>query len=201
MLVTVMMLAMAAGPEPDPVADLLGPTTAEPQEGYRDRDLFAFDEAELTVRGGMLWFSSDFEADPEPCGGLLFEVPMPIVSRGIFGLPRNGLGLFASITASQIDRDFTPPLEDPDGTLIFADFGAHLSLVRNDTWTARLYGGYQYGNYGGVSETRDGSAGLVGAGVGVNLTKGLRATWTGEAAFGYEGDFLIFNFIGLQIEF
>lgn len=209
MLIPMMVLALASGPAPDgdPVSQLLD-VTLEPQSYRRyrprrgdDNAFLALDETELSLRGGMLWFSEDFGADPEPAGGALLEVPMPWLGHGVFGLPRDGIGVFASFTASSMDRDYSPPVLEPSGDLMFFNTGLSLSLLRNDTWLARIYGGYQYADYGDVSDMRDGSAGLVGAGLGVGITGGLKLTWTGELIFARDGDQLIFNYAGLLLEF
>ena len=195
--------AAGAGPDPDPIAELLD-VTVEPQVesgSSSDTPLFAFEETELTMRGGMVWFSDDFGADPEPCAGALIEVPMPWLGHGVFGLPRDGLGLFASFTASEIDRDYAPPVLEPTGDLRFFNVGMNLSLFRNETWMGRIYGGYQHGDYGGVTDMRDGSAGLAGAGLGLRITGSLQLTWHGEFVFAHEGDQLIFNYAGLLVEF
>ena len=201
MMIPMMILAMVAGT--DPIAELLN-VTVEPQGRLMssgDNSLFAFDEMELTVRGGMVWFSDDFGADPEPCAGALVEIPMPWLGHSIFGLPQDGLGLFASVTASQIDRDYTPPVVAPDGDLMFFNVGMTLSLFRGKTWMGRIYGGYQHGDYGDVTDMRDGSAGLAGAGLGWRITGSLTLTWHGEVVIGHENEQLIFNYAGLLVEF
>ena len=115
MITALIFLALAAGPAAtgspevsaagaDPISELLN-VTVEPQGRLRssgDNALFSFDEMELTVRGGMVWFSDDFGADPEPCAGALVEIPMPWLGHDVFGLPPDGLGFFASFTASQM---------------------------------------------------------------------------------------------------
>ena len=204
MMTPILLLALAVGPDADPIVELLDvtlETRAEREGSEGDNDLFAFEETEVTFRGGMVWFSDDFGADPEPCGGALVEIPMPWLGHGVLGLPPDRLALFASFTASEIDRDYTPPVLEPNGDLMFFNVGLSLAFVREETWTGRIYGGYQHGDYGGVSDMRDGSAGLLGGALGVGITEGLRLTWTGEVVFAHDGDVLIFNYAGLLVEF
>ena len=201
MLIPMMILAMAAGP--DPIAELLN-VTVEPQERLRssgNNALFAFEEVELTVRGGMVWFSDDFGADPEPCAGALIEIPMPWLGHGVFGLPPDGLSLFASFTATQIDREYAPPVLVPAGDPTFFNVGLSLSLFRGETWSGQIFGGYQHGDYDGVTDMRDGSAGLAGMGLGWNITGSLRLTWHGEVVIAHDNELLIFNYAGLLVEF
>lgn len=159
-----------------------------------------FDRLEATPRLGLVFFSDDFEADPEFAAGVQLRAPLPWLSRDVFGLESDDFGLFVDFTVSSIERDIDI-LEDPDGTLFFASLGFDFTFARDDTWLGQAQLGIQFGDFGGVTDLDDGVALLVGAVGGVQFSEGLWATVTPQVGFGDSGDRVYFLQFGVQILF
>lgn len=181
----------------EPPAAPVAPREAQATE-YK---LLDFDHLEGAARIGFLFFSDDFEADSEVAGGLQFRAPSPLLSRGLFGMASDDIGAFLEITVSGMDRDVDPPLDEPDGTLLFITGGLDWTLLRDETFRVAAQGGLQFGHFGGITDTDDGVALLIGAVGAVQVTNGLWVTLTPQAAFADAGDNIFFLHLGLQVEF
>src|SRR5262245_59737747 len=93
---------------PAPQQSPLPAPAPKPLPGVRaTADTFLdFDRFEAALRGGTVIFSGDFKSDPKPCVSLMGRAPMPWVSRGLLGLKKDDVGLYAELGFSSINRDF-----------------------------------------------------------------------------------------------
>ncbi len=184
--------------EPAPAAE----RPAAPQGAQAtEYKLLDFDHLEGSARLGFLFFSDDFESDPAVAGGLQFRAPMPLLSRGLLGMNSDDIGAFLEITISGMDRDIDPPLEDPKGTLLFISGGLDWTFYRDPTFLAMAQVGLQFGHFGGVTDTDDGVALLIGAVGGLQVTNGVWVTLTPQAGLADAGDHIFFLHLGVQIGF
>jgi hypothetical protein len=194
-MIWIAVLAALGGDDP--------PVREAPQAASRASSgaLFDFRGFEAAARGGIVWFSENYEADPEPCAGLLMRAPMPWLSRGLFGFSEDRFGFFVSATASQIDRGFEPPFQQPDGTLLFGNAGVDFSLARSDSFVLATQAGAQYADYGDVSRLENGVGFVTGLRTGVRIARGLWLTYDADVVFAHAGDKLVFNFLSLTLGF
>lgn len=160
-----------------------------------------FDRLEIGLRGSILVFSDDFEADPEAGGGVYLRAPMPWISRDLLGLSEDDVGIFADLTMSVIDRDLTPEPKNPDDTLFFAGAGLDYTIVEDDTFLLRVQISFQYVNFGGVTDLDDGFAFRPGVLAGLRLADWLSVTVNPEVGFSDAGARIIFGHAGLIIRF
>lgn len=151
---------------------------------------------EVEGRGGLVFFSEDFEADAEAAAGLFLRAPMPWLS------PKGGdrFGLYASLTATAVDRDLDY-LEETSGTLIFAGAGLDLALWTGASGRLAAQAGFQYESFGGVTDLDDGFATTLGLAGALNLGRGFRFTFNPQLYLADAGDWIGGGFLGLAWDF
>ena len=175
-------------------ADPLDPPQVDRRRASTLEGLSEFD---VTLRGGMVLFTGDFQSDPEPCVGLLLRTPVPWFSRALGGR----LGLFLSGTASSIEREAEPAFQEPKGDLLFGEAGLDLAVATGKSFTLSLQAGGQYADYGDVSRLDNGFGLLTGARTGVRVVGNAWLTYDFECVFVQNQDLLLFNFLGLAFGF
>ncbi len=177
----------------------------EPQEpGLEESagvDFIGVDRIQLSLVGGVLFFSSDFEADPAFVGGVSLRAPLPWLCREVMDLPDDDIGMFAGLRFSSVERDLEPPIDDDSGLVVLADAGLDYVLYREEDWTLMARAGIQYGRFGGVEGLENGFAALVGVDVAAGVTEGIQITLAPQVSFGDAGDFLVIVQAGVLIEF
>lgn len=183
----------AQEPAPAPAPQEPAPGDAHP--------FFDFDHLEAAPRIGLISFSEDFEADPELSFGIYARAPLPWLSRDLFGLATDEFGGFLEFTLSSIDREVDPPLDEPDGTLFFVTAGLDFNLYRDQTVMAQAQLGLQFGHFGGVTDTDDGVAILIGVLGGLEVAEGVSITLNPQAGLSDAGDHVFFVHLGVQFAF
>jgi hypothetical protein len=186
--------SVAQAEQPQPRPQQPAPPAGE------SNDFFTFGRVQASARAGIIAFSEDFEADPQFVAGIGARVDWTWLSRDVFGFDSDRIGLYADLSFSKIERDLDF-LEENDGTLIFVGFGFDFNFYEDESWIFRAQAGFQYGHFGGVDETDNGVAGVVGLDMGVKITENLAFIFNPQAAFGHAGDQLYFINFGLQYRF
>jgi VCBS repeat-containing protein len=204
--------AALAEDEPDPLSGLPRslslsqeprpqeqPTPAPPQEQPVREEFASFGSPELGVRVGLAAFSDEFESDPQAAASVALRAPMPWLSRGLLGLAQDDFGGFVELTVSQIDRDLDF-LDDEKGVIFFLSAGVDYTMHRDDTWMGLAQLGVAYGNFGGVDDTEDGAALLLGLQGGIQVAEGIWAT-VGPQALISDGDQVYLVHFGVNVQF
>jgi hypothetical protein len=166
------------------------PPGPSPQPGRRP--FMDFSQGEFEPFTGLVMYSSGFEADPEPCGGVFFRVPVP----GIW----ERLGAFAELGLTAVDRDIDS-LADKSGTVLFIAAGIDASVHRGPSLSLEGQVGVAHVDYGGVDDLEDGVGFLVGARGGWSIAKGLRVVYNPQFVLGDDSEWNFFHLVGLSIEF
>lgn len=185
-------LAQAEQPQPRP-------QEAAPPAGG-EHDVFEFGRVQGNAELGFIAFSEDFESDPQFTAGIGARVDWVWMSRDVLGFDQDRLGLFADLAFSRIERD-VDFLEDDSGTLIFFTLGTDLNAYEDETWVLRGQLGLQFGHFGGVDETDNGVAGVVGIDAGVKVAENFAIGFNPQIAFGNAGDQVYFFNFGVQYRF
>ena len=175
-------------------------TPQAPPEAEGGNDVFSFGRFQGSVRVGLTAFSEDFESDSQFLVGIAGRVDWPWLSRDVFGFTEDRLGLYADFTFSKIDRDLDF-LEDKDGPIFFVGFGVDANLYEDESWIFRAQAGGQYGHFGGVDDTDNGLAGVLGIDLGFKLDEQMALQFNPQIAFGNAGDQIYFLSLGLQYRF
>lgn len=157
------------------------------------------DRAELCPRLGFVLFSEDFEADPEVAGSLFVRASMPWLSLELGGAADDTWGGFAELTFTSIDRELTPPVPEPDGSLFFVSAGLDYKLYGDDRWMVRAEAGVQYGRFGDVTDLDDGFALRLGVNAGWRVAENIWITVDPHGGFGDGGDHILFLMAGVHI--
>lgn len=173
------------------------PDTAPPEQDSGAPDLGPI---QVQPHLGILFFSEDFEADPELVVGVGARASLPSLSRDVLGLEDDAVGLFLDLSFSSIDRD-VPFVDDTKGNLFFVTLGADFRLYDDETWTAHVQLAGQYGHFGNVDDTESGLATVLGLSGGIKIAPQFEIVVNPQIAFGNGGDQIYFLNIGLQIEF
>jgi hypothetical protein len=148
---------------------------------------------------GFLFFSKDFEADPELVGGIGARAALPSVSRDWFGFDYDAIGAWLDVSISSLQRDIDT-LDEDKGTLFFATLGGDFTFHEDADAFVRGQLGVQYGHFGGVDDTDSGVALLLGASGGLQVGEKMWITLNPQVAFGH-GDQVYFVHLGFQVEF
>lgn len=199
------VLAASLAGQIDPAefpANLFDPQVRPPKRGElpQSHPFVDLRHMEFHARAGIAEYSDGFVADAAPAASIMLRAPMPWLNpesdpKGDY------FGLFADVTATTIDRDFTPPLDEPSGSVILLSLGADYTFMRNDTWLLRAMAGGQYGTYGGATDLDDGFAGLVGGLVGLRVSYKFWVTFEPEIVFANAGDWIGISLLGVMVEF
>jgi len=185
-------LSRLEGPPPRPQE------AAAPQGG--GRDVFDFGRVQASARLGFTAFSEDFESDPQFLAGIGARADWIWLSRDVLGFDSDRVGLYADLSFSRIERD-VDFLEDDSGTLFFLGFGADLKAYEDETWILRGQAGLQFGHFGGVDDTDNGVAGVLGLDAGVKIVEDLAIVFNPQIAFGHAGDQVYFLNFAVQYRF
>ena len=95
-----------ANPEQEqPVAPQESPDAVREQPAGEGELLLDFDRFEAMPYVGFLFFSEDYEADPELAVGVTGRAPSPWFSRDVLGLDEDLIGGWLDLRVSKIDRD------------------------------------------------------------------------------------------------
>jgi hypothetical protein len=149
------------------------------------------DLAALEANGwvGLLGFSSDYDSDPKLAGGVLVRAPSPLLSRSLFGLERDDLGLWFQAGAGSLDRD-VDTVDDTRGAVLLGSLGVDYTFLRDPSWLLLAQTGMQYIGITDVASADDGVGFVVGGLGGYSLTDRLRLT-----------DYLYLMSLGLHFAF
>lgn len=159
-----------------------------------------FGDIEVHLRGGYVLFSEDYEADPEPAGGVLLRLPLPRLSDQL--LPWKGdLGIFVEATFSILDRESEPAPLEPEDSIHFISAGIDAPLLQFDGFRLQAQIGLQYGDFGRVTRMENGIAFLAGLRLEVDLLPGLAFTLEPEIALGDRNGYIVFALGGVRLEF
>lgn len=186
-----------AQPQEEPVPP---PDIDEPRAGGEGNDLLDFDRFELNPYVGLLFFSEDFEADPEVGFGVSGRAPSPWFNRDLLGLDHDYFGAWLDLRVSQMDRD-VDFLDDTDGPIFFVAAGGDFEIHRDEEWTVLAQTGVQYGFFGDIDDTEDGVAVLLGLAGGYTVAEGVTIALNPQIAFADAGDRIIFLNLGALIQF
>jgi hypothetical protein len=159
------------------------------------------DLATLEANGwvGLLGFSSDYDSDPKFAGGVLVRAPSPLLSRGLFGMERDDLGIYVQAGAGSLDRD-VDTTDDTRGAVLLGTLGVDYTLVRDESWLLLAQAGAQYIGITDVASADDGIGLALGALGGYALTDRLRLTFNPQFIVG-DGDYLYLASLGLHFAF
>jgi hypothetical protein len=157
------------------------------------------DDLEGSVWAGLLGFSSDYHSDPKFTAGVLVRAPSPLLSRGLFGMKRDDLGIYLQAGAGSLDRDLNTT-EDTRGTVLLGTLGVDYTLIRNDSWLLLAQAGVQYVGITDVASANDGVGFAVGGLGGFALTDRLWITFNPQFILG-DGDYLYLMSLGLHFSF
>ena len=188
-------LGQAEAPQPKP-QELKAP---EPVQG-ESHDVFSFGRVQASARIGFAGYSEDFESDAQALFGIAARVDWPWMSRDVFGFDTDRIGLYADLSITKIDRDLDF-LEKKDATVFLVGFGADVNLYEDETCIFRTQLGMQYGNFGGVDDTDDGVAGVLGLDFGLKVAEDMAIILNPQVVFGNAGDQVYIVSAGLQIRF
>ena len=157
-----------------------------------------FDWLELHVRVGMAIFSKEFHIDPSPAFEIEGRAPIPWLSPSS-NPDGDYFGAFAQLSVAIIKRTIEPEVDKPSGAAIMLTVGMDYSVIRNTTWMILVRAGVMYATYGGVTDLEDGMGVLVGATVGLTISRSVSLTLVPEYVMG--GDTMIFGTVGIAIDF
>jgi hypothetical protein len=174
------------------------PKTPSAPSGSSSR-ILDLDDLEGNVWAGLLGFSSDYHSDPKFTAGVLVRAPSPLLSRGLFGMKRDDLGIYLQAGAGSLDRDVSTP-DDTRGSVLLGTLGVDYTIVRNETWMVLAQGGMQYVGVKDVASANDGVGFVVGGLGGFALTDRLWITFNPQFILG-DGDYLYLLSVGLHYSF
>lgn len=203
----------AALAEPEPAARMreaqVPPPTREPRiradapamQAPPDDATGLLDLARLEANGwvGLLGFSSDYDSDPRFAGGVLVRAPSPLLSRSLFGMERDDLGIYVQAGAGSLDRD-VDTTDDTRGAVLLGTLGVDCTFVRDESWLLLAQAGVQYIGITDVASADDGIGFVVGGLGGYALTDRLRLTINPQFIVG-DGDYLWLMSLGLHFAF
>jgi hypothetical protein len=175
------------------------PTAGQAQPEAQKPDLFDFEGSYLNAHGGYLRYSPSFKDTGSASGGVLFDVPSPLISK-TFGSDPHRVGFFVDLTVAGLHRDVIST-KSTSGTAIFVTFGPDVFLYHDESFRAQIQGGAQYGNFGGVVEVTNGFAGVVGLRGAAKITDGVWISLNPQAAFATGGNYAFFLNFGVDIDF
>jgi hypothetical protein len=202
---TALLLAglLAAQISPDEFRfDFRDPQVRPPKRGElpQPQPFIDLRRLELHARVGLAEYSEDYVADAAPAVSLMFRAPMTWLNPES-DVKGDYFGLFADVTATTVERDITPVLDNPSGSVLLFSLGADFTFVRDDTWLLRAMAGGQYGTYGGVTDLDAGFAGIVAGTIGYRLSYKFWLTYEPRIVLANAGDWIAMSLVGVMIEF
>lgn len=165
---------------------------AAAQQAGLDLDL------DLSIRAGLVFYSGEFEADPEGVASLRARLALPWASELIGASAPRALGAFLEAGLSAIDRDLD--LEDPSGTVMLAGAGVDWIFLEEGPVRFSTHLGVAFAAFGDVTGVDDGPGLLLGGEAGVRVSDSVRVTYSPEIVAG-GGDWLFLNQVGVSIGF
>ena len=159
-----------------------------------------FDRLEGNVWAGLLGFSSDYDADPKVAAGVLVRAPSPLLSRGLFGMNRDDLGIYLQAGRGSLDRDVDTTTDDTRGAVLLGSLGVDFTAIRDRTWLLLAQAGVQYVGITDVASADDGVGFVAGGLGGFALADRLRITVNPQVMLG-DGDYLYLVSVGLHFSF
>ena len=164
-----------------------------------EHPFFDFDHVSVSTLFGMISYSNEFDADPEPAVGAIFRTPLPYLSAEMFGLEPGDLGLYAEIAATRIERDSPLPVTEEAGSPTIFGIGLEYTPERSESLFLSFQLGAHYTHFGDVDGLDDGFGLNVGLATGVPLGSGWNLFVMPQVLFGQGGDRLYAGFIGFEI--
>jgi hypothetical protein len=171
-------------------------STAPSGDSSRVLDL---DDLEGNAWAGLLGFSGDYHSDPKFAAGVLVRAPSPLLSRGLFGMKRDDLGIYLQAGAGSLDRD-VDTTDDTRGAVLLGALGVDYRIVRSESWMFLAQAGMQYVGVKDVASANDGVGFVVGGLGGFALTDRLWITVNPQFILG-DGDYLYLVSLGLHYSF
>jgi len=175
------------------------PTEPVPAPEEPGTPLIDFDWLELHVRIGMAVFSKEFHIDPSPAFAIEGRAPIPWLSPS-WNPDGDYFGAFAQLSFMVIKRTIEPEVDKPNGAAIALTVGLDYTILRNTTWMILVRAGVMYATYGGVTDLEDGMGPMVGATLGLTVSRSVSITVAPEYVFG-DGDNMIMGMVGIAIDF
>jgi hypothetical protein len=175
------------------------PAAGQAQPEVDKPDLFDFEGSYINGHGGYLFYSHTFNDSGSASGGVLFDVPSPLISK-TFGSDPHRVGFFVDLTVAGLHRDIVTT-QKTSGTTLFVSFGPDVYIYHDESIRAQIQGGGQYGYFGGVTKVTNGFAGMVGLRGAVSLAQGVWVSVNPQAAFASGGNDAFFLNFGLDIDF
>lgn len=183
----------------DPGQDRFPP--AEPaRPAAQNRSVVDFDWLELTPSAGLVSYSSKFLADPALAFALHAHVPMPWLNPPSDPIGEY-FGLYANVAFTTIDRELSPTVSRRRGVCSFTSLGVDFSFLRDDTWILVARAGVTYAYYGGVADLKSGFGPSAGLSAGIQVSGKLALIYSPEIVLGDTGSHVLFNTLGLLIQF
>ena len=161
--------------------------------------LLDLERLEGNAWAGLLGFSSDYDSDPKFAAGVLVRAPSPLLSRSLFGMERDDLGLFVQAGAGSLDRD-VDTTDSTQGAVLLGSLGVDYAFVRDASWLLLAQGGLQYVGITDVASADDGIGFVLGGLGGYAVTDRLRLTFNPQLIVG-NGDYLWLASLGLHFAF
>ena len=159
-----------------------------------------FDWLELHVRVGMAIFSKEFHIDPSPVFEIEGRAPIPWLSPSS-NPDGDYFGAFAQLGFAVIKRTIEPQVDKPSGAALMLAVGMDYTVLRNTTWMILVRGGIIYATYNGVTDLQDGIGPMVGATIGLTVSRSVAITLAPTYVMGGSGDNMITGTVGIAIDF
>lgn len=173
---------------------------APPGAQAKSQSVIDFGWMELYPRAGIALFSSKYHINASPT--LEVEARAPITWLSPESNPNGDyFGGFAQLNFAIINRTIVPKLAKASGLMSSLALGLDYTIYRDETWLFMARLGFQYTNYGGVTDLKDGGQALGGITAGVNLSRSILLTLTPEIVYAKTGDYILLGLAGIAIEF
>lgn len=155
---------------------------------------------ELYPRAGLAIFSSRYHINASPCVEIEARAPIPWLSPSS-NPDGDYFGAFAQLNVAEIKRTIQPKLAKASGLMASIALGMDYTVYRDDLWLLMVRLGFQYTNYGGVTDLKDGGQAVGGLTGGISLTRSIMLTLTPEIVYAKTGDYILMGLLGVAIEF
>jgi hypothetical protein len=166
----------------------------------QSQSVFDFGWLELYPRAGLALFSSKYHIKGSPCLEIEARAPIPWLSPE--SNPEGDyFGGFAQLNMAMIKRTIQPKLAKASGIMSSLALGLDYSVYRDETWLLMARLGFQYTNYGGVTDLKDGGQAVMGITAGLNLSRSILLTITPEIVYAKTGDYILMGLAGIAVEF
>ena len=160
--------------------------------------LIDFDWLEIQPRVGMAVFSKDYHVKPSPCFGLVAHAPITWLSPSS-NPDGEYFGIFSKLDIAVIKRDIFPKLDKPGGAIFMFALGLDYTIYRSENWLLMVEGGLQYCHYGGITDLSNGIAPVVGAKIGITISRAVSLSFSPEY-IKTDGNHILMGWISAMIE-